>query len=235
MSDLYLIRHAQASFGGANYDQLSDLGRRQARIVGEFLRQAGVRFNAVYSGSLERQTETARILISSFPPGRAPLEVKALHGLNEYDSGKVIQGHMQDLVQEDPSMSDDLMKVFSDRRSLQRVLEKAMSRWVQGDRELPGLETYKAFTDRVRNALDTIMREAGRGSRVAVVTSGGPLSIAMQMALGLPAQEALQLAWQIRNASVSTFKFNASRITLSSFNSTAHLEIQGDPSLLTYR
>ncbi len=31
MSELYLVRHAQASFGAANYDQLSDLGHQQSR------------------------------------------------------------------------------------------------------------------------------------------------------------------------------------------------------------
>jgi len=33
MSDLYLIRHGQASFGKDNYDRLSPLGIRQARIL----------------------------------------------------------------------------------------------------------------------------------------------------------------------------------------------------------
>lgn len=235
MSDLYVIRHAQASFGGPTYDQLSELGRTQARIVGEFLKQTKTRFHAVYSGSLQRQKETAEIIISSLSPRDNPFEIKALPGLNEYDSGGVIQGHMAELLRDDPSLSEDIARIYLDRRSLQRVLETAMSRWVSGHDQIPGLETYRAFTDRVRNAVVTIMRETGRGSRVAVVTSGGPLSVVMQMALGVSPEEALQLGWQIRNASVSTFKFNEKRITLSSFNSTAHLELKGDPSLLTYR
>jgi hypothetical protein len=45
----------------------------------------------------------------------------------------------------------------------------------------------------------------------------------------------VDLAWQIRNASVSTFKFSEQRFTLSSFNSVAYLEMQRDPSLITYR
>lgn len=40
MSELYLVRHAQASFGAANYDQLSDLGHRQSRWLGEHLKNA---------------------------------------------------------------------------------------------------------------------------------------------------------------------------------------------------
>ena len=35
MGTLYLVRHGQASFGSANYDQLSALGQRQCRRLGE--------------------------------------------------------------------------------------------------------------------------------------------------------------------------------------------------------
>ena len=34
MSELYLVRHAQASFGADNYDQLSDHGHQQSRWLG---------------------------------------------------------------------------------------------------------------------------------------------------------------------------------------------------------
>ena len=37
MSRLFLIRHAQASFLSENYDQLSDHGIDQAKILGESL------------------------------------------------------------------------------------------------------------------------------------------------------------------------------------------------------
>ncbi len=56
MSVLYLIRHGQAGTR-ENYDSLSELGRRQARLLGEHLR--GIEFAAAYSGSLARQRATA--------------------------------------------------------------------------------------------------------------------------------------------------------------------------------
>ena len=34
MSLVYLVRHAQASFGARDYDRLSELGRQQARWLG---------------------------------------------------------------------------------------------------------------------------------------------------------------------------------------------------------
>ena len=61
------------------------------------------------------------------------------------------------------------------------------------------------------------------------------MSAILKMALSLSDRETIQLSWQVRNASVSTFKYNRDRLTLSSFNNVAHLELSGEPELLTYR
>ncbi|MGN5766348.1 histidine phosphatase family protein, partial [Acinetobacter calcoaceticus] len=37
MSTSYLVRHGQASFGAASYDQLSAKGEQQSQSAGEFL------------------------------------------------------------------------------------------------------------------------------------------------------------------------------------------------------
>ncbi|HEX5612745.1 MAG TPA: phosphoglycerate mutase family protein, partial [Burkholderiales bacterium] len=47
MAELYLVRHAQASFGTEDYDRLSELGRRQARWLGEYFAERGMRFDRV--------------------------------------------------------------------------------------------------------------------------------------------------------------------------------------------
>ena len=66
MASIYLIRHGQASFGAEDYDQLSTLGCRQAEVTGQYLRDAGIRLDAVYSGDLSRQQETARLAAAQF-------------------------------------------------------------------------------------------------------------------------------------------------------------------------
>jgi broad specificity phosphatase PhoE len=43
MRELVLLRHAQASFGAADYDVLSDLGHRQSLALGEALAMQGLR------------------------------------------------------------------------------------------------------------------------------------------------------------------------------------------------
>ena len=48
MATIYLIRHGQASFGKANYDELSDLGQQQATRLGQALAQRMPAFDAVF-------------------------------------------------------------------------------------------------------------------------------------------------------------------------------------------
>ena len=58
MSRVYLVRHGQAGTREA-YDSLSDLGRRQARLLGEYFVSEKIHFAGAYSGTLVRQQETA--------------------------------------------------------------------------------------------------------------------------------------------------------------------------------
>ena len=67
MAAIYLIRHGQASFGSDDYDQLSQLGIRQAEVTGEYFRESGIFFDAAYSGDLKRQLDTAQLVLASQP------------------------------------------------------------------------------------------------------------------------------------------------------------------------
>jgi broad specificity phosphatase PhoE len=235
LGDLYVIRHAQASFGQADYDRLSELGFQQVRHLEAFLNRIGTRFQAIYSGSLKRQVDTAEPLRSCFRPDVPHQELSIRPEFNEYDSSAVIQTQLPHLIREDPSLEQDLPRLQDDRRALQRILDRSLSRWMSAPEESEGLETWQAFNRRVREGITRILSESGSGKTVALVTSGGPLSAILKMALSLSDRETIQLSWQVRNASVSTFKYNRDRLTLSSFNSVAHLELNREPELLTYR
>jgi broad specificity phosphatase PhoE len=235
LGDLYVIRHAQASFGRDDYDQLSELGFRQARLLEASFNRVGRRFEAIYSGSLKRQAATAEPLRSCLRTDGPCPEVTILPEFNEYDSSAVIQAQLPYLVREDPSLEQDQARLQTDRRALQRILDRALSRWMSAAEAVEGLETWSDFNRRVREGIIRILSSNGPGKTVALVTSGGPLSAILKMALSLSDSETIQLSWQVRNASVSTFKYNRERLTLSSFNNVAHLEISGEPELLTYR
>ena len=80
--NLYVIRHADAGdamkWAGDDADRpLTDLGRRQARTLGETFRRLGVALDAVVSSPYVRTRETAELLFEGLG---APGEVK-LSGL----------------------------------------------------------------------------------------------------------------------------------------------------------
>ena len=54
-----LIRHAQASFGTADYDLLSERGHAQTKELVTGLERRGIHADRVVSGGLRRQLETA--------------------------------------------------------------------------------------------------------------------------------------------------------------------------------
>ena len=65
MSELLLIRHGQASFGSADYDALSQLGLRQAALVGDYLVASGHRLDGIYCGTLKRQRQSGTTQMTS--------------------------------------------------------------------------------------------------------------------------------------------------------------------------
>jgi broad specificity phosphatase PhoE len=235
MGDLYVVRHAQASFGKPDYDQLSELGFRQGDLLAAFMEQTGLRFEAVYSGEMKRHVDTARALLPRLNPDRVGSGLRLRPEFNEFDMASVVNLQLPILIQENPALGTDIDALFTDPHALYRILNITLARWINNPEGVEGVETWPAFTRRVWRGLDQITGEAGRGRTIALVTSGGPLAALLQKALHIPDLSAIDLAWQIRNASVSTFKFSPGRFSLASFNSVAHLEIQKDHTLITYR
>ena len=236
MSEIYLIRHGQASFGTENYDRLSPLGIRQARVLGRHHAHLETAFDAAYCGRMERQRNTAGEFADTYRGGDRALPPPVATGaFDEYDSFAVWEALLPVILAEDPALRRDAENFQNDRKAFQRLFARVMSRWVQGDLEAPGVPRWAAFQAGVRQGLQEIAATHGAGKRVAVFTSGGPIAVAVQSALGLGDQTAIELSWQVMNASVTRLKYNPRGMALAGFNDIAHLELEKDPGLLTYR
>ncbi len=239
MGRLFLVRHAQASFLSQNYDQLSPLGETQARLLGEYWAQRYVHFDHVSTGPALRHRQTAQLVGDAyrkaglhFPstviadefgefPGEAVLSLSLPQLLANNDKIRDLHNAMQS------SMGD-----AAKRANFQRLFEAVISLWVCGEIKPPNVESWQEFCARVNRGLSEFTAKSRKGEIALIFTSGGPLSIAVQRALHLSAQDTLQVAWMSRNCSFSEFLFSGERFTVSSFNSFSHLD--GD-SLLTYR
>jgi broad specificity phosphatase PhoE len=84
---ILLVRHAQGSFGTADYDVLCERGAEQATAVHAALRERGVGADRLISGSLRRQRDTAL----PWTAAGATLEIDARW--DEYDSDDILGAH----------------------------------------------------------------------------------------------------------------------------------------------
>jgi len=138
MSTIFFIRHGQASFGKENYDELSERGCRQARILEEHLIENELSFDLIFTGTLERQIKTADQLISHLNEEGKPLpEIYRREGLNEYPTRDIFEALLPFAVQSNPALVNDINKLMTDRRSFQKVFEAAMSLWGKGTHDTP--------------------------------------------------------------------------------------------------
>ncbi|HKB04070.1 MAG TPA: histidine phosphatase family protein [Gemmataceae bacterium] len=237
MSTLTLVRHAQASLFADEYDELSELGRNQARLLGEFWARRWTDFDEAYCGPRARQRQTADIVGSACTKaGRPWPEPVVLEELDEYDLGGIIRALAPDLARQDADFAD-LLESYRrsgagpDRvRSFGRMFEALTLRWLTA-RPVEGVEGFAAFRGRVEQGLRHILERPGSGRRVAVFTSGGVIGAAVRLALAAPDRAALEVNWRVRNCSLTEFVFTKDRFNLDSFNALPHLE---DPTLWTY-
>ncbi|HEV2812185.1 MAG TPA: histidine phosphatase family protein [Solirubrobacteraceae bacterium] len=227
MPSILLVRHAQASFGGENYDVLSEHGAEQVRALAADLARRGVRIDEVVSGSLDRQKDTARPIAEALG-----LDVVVDERWNEYVTEDILVHHSDTLVREDRQGRDDTPPVSS--RDFQAILEKALHAWIEGGADGPAEEPWAAFAARVEAALRDLAGRLESGTTALVSTSGGPLAAACVRLLDVPPAAFVRFNRVTVNTGITKVVTGRGGTTLVSFNEHAHLE-QGAPSLVTYR
>lgn len=225
---LVLVRHGQASFGAADYDVLSETGRRQARIVGEALRGRVDPVRLVVTGTMRRQKDTAAACLDAMGlPARWTEEP----GWDEFDHEEVLRA-WDPLWACRAELRPDLA---AEERlaAFDRAFLSAVARWTGGAHDAEYREAWPAFLARVDRTLERLSREAG-GSAL-VFTSGGPIAAACRTHLGAKdAPGVLALAFRLANASVTTLEARPEGLVLLSFNDHTHLSPAGG-GLLTFR
>lgn len=221
MAVVLLVRHGQASFGGSDYDRLSERGEQQSRIVGQRLAALGP-IDRVVHGRLRRQVQTAEQCLEVLG-----VEVPCSRDArwDEYDGGDIMR----------PLPADEGLAAADDpRRAFQARLEQALARWTGGEHDEDYDEPYPAFHARCRAALHGVLEDIGRSETVAVFTSGGVISALCAQWLGADAAGWASLNRVVVNSSISKLVHGRSGTNLVTVNDHAHLEDQ-PRELLTYR
>ncbi len=222
MGNLYLVRHGQASLDADNYDQLSALGYLQSVRLGEHWRAQGLMFDAVLTGTLQRQQQTWAGIAQGMNIDDSTSTLWP--SLNEYDSEAVIKSiHPQPLAK--PNTPELYRHHF-------RLLREGLLAWMKGHTQPQGMPPYPEFLAGVTSALDRV--RANQTGAVLLVSSGGPISMAVGHVLGLSPEATIELNLRIRNSAVTEFIFNPKRHTLLSFNTLPHLGQAEHATWITY-
>jgi broad specificity phosphatase PhoE len=221
MGTLYLVRHGQASFGSADYDQLSDLGRRQCAQLGACLHGRGLQFDGVLRGTLVRHRQSLEAIASALPSLPAAIEWP---GLNEYDPAAVVQ-----TVHAGPLDAAATPEAY---RQHFRLLREGLAQWMAGQVQPQGMPTWPDFVTGVSSALDHVRTRFS--GNVLLVSSGGPIATAVAHVLGAPPSAVIELNLRIRNSALTEFAFTPKRQVLLSFNTLPHLDHPDRAGWMTY-
>lgn len=224
MPAVLLVRHAQASFGAADYDVLSARGIEQSQALETELRRRGTCLTRVVTGSLRRQRDTVASLAAT---ARAPALVDARW--DEYSADDVLGAY-----------SDSPVRLNSPRASgmttgeFQHILDQALFGWIAAEEQRGGGESWRAFCDRANAALDELLDALGQGETALVCTSGGVLAAVCVRLLNTGGAAFVPFNRVAVNTGITKVVRGRRGTTLISFNEHGHLELPGG-SLLTYR
>lgn len=240
MAAIYLIRHGQASFGKADYDQLSDKGRAQSDLLGKHW-QSMPTPNKLYAGDLLRHGQTLEHFLQGYQTKNTAVTLHS--GFNEFN-------HVELLTCYDPRWKSfaDMAASIGNKANANKIFQKefslALERWVGGKYDSDYKESWTQFKKRCVSALHDVIaqeintRSALNKNRVSketcIFTSGGVIAVIIQSILGLSDEKTLVINQQTRNTSVTKILFSENNLSIDYLNNYSHLTLAGE-DWVTYR
>lgn len=232
MSEIYLVRHGQAGTRDA-YDMLSELGRRQSRLLGEHFAAQGIRFSHAYSGGMQRQQETAAEVRGAYSNSQQPFpDIEIEERWNEFNLDHIYHELAPVLCDADPEFRSQYESMRAElRASRDGDSASVHRRWLPCDSTIVNAwissrypysgESWSSFCSRVASCRDCM--NGDHQGNVVVFTSGAPIGIWAGMALDITDERVLRLASVLHNASYTMLRLRGQDLRLFSFNAVPHL------------
>lgn len=240
MSVLALVRHGKASaFSRTDYDQLSEPGFEQARLLGAYWAERGLTADRVYVGPRRRHVETHATVVGVLrEAGIAWPDAVPLAELDEHDGLNVVFRLLPEAARDDALLRpiaeamargetpthDDALLAF----------RRVMRRWVRGEiaggEHHEGIEKWATFRARVAHGLAAMTKDVGRGKTIVAFTSAGAACAAVGQVLGVTDEKVLDLSWAMHNGAFHELAVSDGGWGLRAFNATPHLS---DERLIT--
>jgi broad specificity phosphatase PhoE len=240
LSTLYLVRHGQAGTRDA-YDSLSELGKRQARLLGEHFVSQGIQFASAYVGALSRQQQTAAGVGAAYADAGVSFPALSVDpAWDEFDLSRVYREIAPRLCAED----SDFRREYEEMREQVRISQgahasrihrkwlpcdtKVVEAWLAGRFPFSG-ETWQQFRERVAACRSKI---SDARENVVIVTSATPVAICTGLSLDISDERVMRLAGAVYNASYTILRLRKEQLRLFTFNAVPHLAADG---LCTHR
>jgi len=218
VTTIYLVRHGQASVGKENYDQLSELGYKQASILGTHWQQFE-QPHQCYAGDMVRHGQTAE----SFFKGLGQSHPVIKHeGFNEFDHEDVLRCYQPEW-QTTKHFGDYIKQQSDPKKALLTEFSNATQRWLSGQHN-DYQESFVHFKQRAIQSLFGILTEDLIDRRIMIFTSAGIISAICGYIYGLNDQELLGLNQRIVNSSVSKLHYKNNQLEIEYFNNYGCLE-----------
>jgi broad specificity phosphatase PhoE len=242
VSRVYLVRHGQAGTRNA-YDALSELGCKQAHLLGAFFAAQPLEFAAAFTGTLARQEQTGLLVKAGYEAaGRSFPPLVSDCAWNEFDLADVYRTFAPQLCAEDPAFQAEYEEMLRQARDSEHQPDARVHRrwlpcdvrivdaWIRGRFPYDG-ESWPAFRERVLAARPKLA-QFGRDDNLVVFTSAVPIGIWTAITMDIEDDRALRLAGTLQNTSCTVVRVATEHVRLHSFNVLSHL-----PSLdlQTYR
>ena len=245
MTTILLARHGQASFGQENYDQLSKLGGVQAQMLGQHYASTQRQIDAIFTGSLVRQQDSARHFWDSYQSSVAIDTDKPRTpaiDISEPDSYVLPQfdefNHKDVLIKSNPAFGNraaiaaEIAKAEVPSTRLAELFDAAMQRWHAGDNDNDYIESWLQFNERAKQALEQVRLQVaslqlGRDATVLVFTSGGIIAAITAQLLQQGSSTAYQINKSLVNTGVTSLTLKNERTRLLSLNEYSHLFADG--------
>ncbi len=230
MSKIILIRHGQASYGAANYDNLSEKGIVQSRALGEYFVAKKIQLDKIYVGKLQRHLQTFEAFSSAFMDNNLELPIPVfLEELNEHHGNETLRLAFDDFTKQYAHAKKLADEVRADpqlqRKNSLLIFEMFFKEYTTGrfQFEHESVQSWKDFRNQTKKGIEQIKNEIGSGETVGVFTSGGTKSSIIGDLLGVNEEQVAEFNLVMKNTSFSQLLFSKNKINILTLNETPHL------------
>jgi len=230
MSNIYLIRHGQASFSANDYDQLSTLGIQQATLLSQAFEYKGLSPDVIIRGSMLRHQQTAHHSLTKFSDITIDIDSR----WNEYDHQNIL-GVYNPAFSTPQGIREFLANEPQPMKAFKHHFVAAMNQWITSDSNPAYSESWLEFNQRIEQALSDVAIKH-HGKTVLIYSSGGPISLTACSLSGMKPQHFMTINWSLVNGGITKIlnRSGGAKLSLSTLNEHDVFERELTQQLITY-